>query len=73
MYLICNVGCDDITYTEISLSPYEYRVLEKIAIENNKNSSYQCQPHIEIYSEYIKEDGFYNYDYKDNLVPREND
>ena len=71
MYLICNVGCDDTTYTEIDLSPYEYRVLEKIAIENNKKSIYMCQPHIEIYSEYEKEDeDYYNYDYKNNLIPR---
>lgn len=71
MYLVCNVGCDDTTYTEIHLSPYEYRVLEKFALENNKNSSYGCQPHIEIYSEYQKEDDYYIYKDKDNLVPKE--
>lgn len=49
-------GCDDTTYTELSLSPYEYRVLEKFALENNKNSKYQCQPILEIYSEYQKKD-----------------
>ena len=70
MYLICNCGCDDTTHTEMDLSPYEYRVLEKFAIENNKNSGCQCQPEIEIYSEYEKEDGYYDYDYKNNLIPR---
>lgn len=71
MYLICNVGCDDTTYTELDLSQYEYRVLEKIAIENNKNSRYGCQPKIEIYSEYQKENGYFNYKWEDNLVPIE--
>lgn len=70
MYLICNEGCHDITYTELSLSPYEYKVLEKFAIENNKTGGC-CKPVIEIYSEYKKENGYYNYNYKDNLVPRE--
>lgn len=70
MYLICNVGCDDTTYTEIELSPYEYRVLEKIAIANNKTGG-GCKPVIEIYSDYEKEDGWYNYDEKNNLIPRE--
>lgn len=71
MYLICNMGCDDTTYTEIDLSPYEYRVLEKFALENNKNATYQCKPLIEVYSEYQKEDGYYSYKEKDNLIPRE--
>ena len=69
MYLICNVGCDDTTYTELSLSPYEYRALEKFAIENNKTGG-GCKPVIEIYSEYKMENGYYYYDYDDNLVPR---
>ena len=72
MYLICNVGCDDRTCTEIDLSPYEYRVLEKFALENNKNATYQCKPHIEIYSEYQKDDDYYYfYKEKDNLISRE--
>lgn len=53
-YLICNVGCDDTTKTEIDLSPYEYKILKKFAIENNRNVTYQCQPSIEIYSKYRK-------------------
>ena len=71
MYLICNYGCDDVTYTEMDLSPYEYRVLEKFAFENNKNSEYGCQPRIEIYSEYKRKGGCYDYSYKDNLIQKE--
>lgn len=69
-YLIRNEGCDDTTETEMDLSEYEYRVLEKFAVENNKNSHCGCQPRIEIYSNYKKEDEYYEYDYKDNLIPR---
>ena len=55
-YLIRNEGCDDTTETEMDLSEYEYRVLEKFAVENNKNSHCGCQPRIEIYSNYKKEE-----------------
>ena len=70
-YLIRNEGCDDTTETEMDLSEYEYRVLEKFAVENNKNSHCGCQPRIEIYSNYKKEDEYYEYDYKDNLIQRQ--
>ena len=69
MYLICNIGYDDVTYTEMDLSPYEYRVIEKFAIENNKNSEHRCQPEIEIYSEYKKGKWGYKIERKNNLIP----
>ena len=52
-YLICNNGCDDTTYTEIELTDEELQTLIKIAKENNKNSSYECQPKIGIFKDYI--------------------
>lgn len=53
-YLIIIEGCHDDARFEIELSPYEYRVLEKVAIENIKSRTCSCQPKIEIYSQYKK-------------------
>lgn len=71
-YLIIIEGCHDDARFEIELSPYEYRVLEKVAIENIKSRTCSCQPKIEIYSQYKKiDDDYYEYSSKDNLIPEE--
>lgn len=68
-YLIENYGCDDTTSTEIELTNDEFEAIRKFAIENNKNSSYGCQPKIGIYDTFTKEgDGCYEYDYTDDLT-----
>lgn len=48
-YLIENHGCDDTTFTEMELTEEEAKLLVDFAVKNNKNSSYGCQPTIEIY------------------------
>jgi len=70
-YLIVNEGCDDETIFEMELSPYEYRVLEKIAIKNNQIRISGCQPKISIYSQYEKTDNYYKYDEQYNLIREE--
>lgn len=67
--LINNSGCHDTTHTEKELSENELEILIDFAKENNKNSSCSCQPKIEIYKDFIKdEDGFYSINYGSNLV-----
>ena len=72
--LIENVGCDDTTSTTMDLEQKELDILIKFAKENNKNSSYGCQPRVEIYTEFelIKEDeydySYYRINYESNLV-----
>lgn len=57
-YMICNMGCDDSTLSEMELTKEELNVLIKFATENNKNSKHDCQPQIEIYDNYeLDEDG----------------
>ena len=72
--LIENIGCDDTTSTIMDLEQKELDILIKFAKENNKNSSYGCQPSISIYTEFelIKEDeydySYYRINYESNLV-----
>ena len=76
-YLICNWGCDDKTETEMELTDMELQTLINFAKENNKNSSYQCQPKIGIFKKYKVEKGeytdeiYYDYDNIDDLVKEE--
>lgn len=56
-YLITLNGCDDTTYCELELADEELNFLVKISKEINKYSSYQCQPSISIYKDYIDFDG----------------
>lgn len=73
--LIENMGCDDTTSTIMELERNELDILIKFAKENNKNSSYGCQPKIEIYTKFelIKDDedddySYYRIDYESNLI-----
>ena len=47
-YLISLIGCDDATYLEKELSAEEYQFLYNLSKEINKNSSYGCQPKMDI-------------------------
>ena len=47
-YLISLVGCDDATYLEKELSAAEYQFLYNLSKEINENSSYNCQPQIDV-------------------------
>lgn len=47
-YLISLVGCDDTTYLEKELSVAEYQFLYNLSKEINENSSYGCQPKMEV-------------------------
>lgn len=75
-YLICNIGCDDTTETEIELTEEELKTIIRFAKENNENSTYQCKPSIAIYGKYLinktgnDEDDYFWYEYndEDNLV-----
>lgn len=48
-YFIENVGCDDTTRLVIDLTENERDIFIKICKELNKNSSYGCQPVIDLY------------------------
>ena len=54
VYLICNTGCHDTTYTEMVLTKEQLDILLVFGRMNNENSDYQCQPQISIYSKYEK-------------------
>lgn len=70
--LIANIGCDDTTETIMEINKKELEFLIKFSKENNKNSTYQCQPSISVYTEFeecLDDEGnisYYRYyDYKD--------
>ena len=72
-YLICNMGCDDTTTFEIELNEKEFEIIKKFCLENNKNSTYRCEPAIAIYSNYKKivnnsDNFYYEYDYEQDLL-----
>ena len=67
-YLIYNEGCDDSTLTEIMLDSEELEVIKKLAIMNNKNSHYQCQPRIYVYGNYGDIKGYERCDEKYAIV-----
>ncbi len=69
--LICNSGCDDTTETELEVNEEELKTLIRFAKENNKNSSYQCMPTIEIYTDYEIKDGYYIPKWETDLVKEE--
>ena len=73
VYLICNEGCHDTTYTEMELTENQFNVLLVFGIMNNENSDYQCKPKISIYLKYEKEQTeygtvFYNCKDENNLL-----
>lgn len=49
LYMIKNNGCDDTTTSVMKLTKSEYRTLSRFIRKNNKNSTYGCQPVIEIF------------------------
>lgn len=49
LYMIKNYGCDDTTSSIMKLTKSEYRVLLRFIRKNNSNSTYYCQPVLEIY------------------------
>lgn len=55
-YLINNNGCDDTTAFEIELTNEELKIILKFIKLNNANSSYGCQPKIDIYKDYFYQD-----------------
>lgn len=69
-YLICNEGCHDTTYTEMSLNTNQLAFMLKFARENNKTGG-GCQPVIQIYRKYKKSGEYYHYNYDDDLVKEE--
>ncbi len=69
--LIANIGCDDITYTELELNEQELKTIKKFAIENNKNSGCQCQPSIAIYTKYTVDKSGYYQAYDDDDITLE--
>lgn len=48
-YQINIVGCNDTTYITMLLTENEYETIAKLADESVKNSSYSCQPVLNIY------------------------
>ena len=67
--LIRNCGCHDDTETEMELTEKELEFLIKFAKENNKNSSYGCQPEIAIFKKYsINVNGYFEYNNDDDLL-----
>lgn len=51
LYLIKNIGCDDVTLAVLELTPTEVEYLTKIFNIINENSEYSCQPTIHIDTE----------------------
>lgn len=49
LYMIKNNGCDDTTTSVMKLTKSEYRTLSRFIRKNNKNSTYVCQPVVEIF------------------------
>lgn len=49
LYMIKNHGCDDATTSVMKLTKSEYRMLLRFIRKNNSNSTYNCQPMIEIF------------------------
>lgn len=49
LYLISNTGCDDTTWGLAELTDQEFTRLCRIISDLNKNSTYGCQPMIELY------------------------
>lgn len=68
-YLIANIGCDDTTYTELSLNENELKILIRFAKENNKTAE-GCMPIIRIYENYTKRDGWFEYSKSNDLVEK---
>ena len=64
------LGCHEDTCTELELTEAEFKILIKIANENNKNAGrfYGCMPVIAIFKKYTYKDGYFDYDEKDSLV-----
>ena len=56
-YKITNVGCDDITVGVFELTEEQYKFLENLFEELNKNSTYGCMPKIYIDGMTEKEGG----------------
>lgn len=50
-YKITNVGCDDITEGVFELTEEQFKFLDRLFEELNKNSTYGCMPTI-----YVEED-----------------
>jgi hypothetical protein len=45
-YDICNMGCDDETQGTFEFTEEQYRFLDEVFTELNKNSTYGCMPQI---------------------------
>lgn len=54
-YKITNVGCDDVTEGAFELTQEEFRILNRVFEELNKNSFYNCMP--KIYIERMEQEG----------------